>query len=85
MGNLFTREQVVQEIELMPDEYLSDIYRFLHFFRLGLKNYEAESRQSDQILRFAGSWESWPDSEFSSFLAETRSRRQTAFKARRAE
>lgn len=85
MGNPFTREQVVQEIELMPDEYLGDIYRFLHFFRLGLKNHETQSRQPEQVLRFAGSWENWSDSEFFSFLDETRSRRRTAFKERRAE
>lgn len=85
MENLFTREQVVREIELMPEEYLGDVYRLLHFFRLGLKSEKSESRQPKHILQFAGSWNRWSDAEFSAFLDEVGNRRQVAFKARRVE
>ena len=83
MDILSTRERVAREVELMPEEYLADVFRLLHFFRLGIGNQPGQRNKAERILQFAGSWGDWQESEFSDFLAETANRRQTAFSERR--
>ena len=85
MKDISTLEQVRREVELMPKEYLPDIFRFLHYFRLGLGDQPRKQDHGEQILKFAGSWDNWNDAEFEDFLHDTTKRRQTAFKKRRGE
>lgn len=48
------RTKILAEIGLIPEEKLDDLYNLIHFFRLGVQNYQA---QVDQIMEFAGCWD----------------------------
>ena len=78
---LMIRQRVLQEVELIPEDKLVDLYNFLHYFRLGLE--KAAPPQSKQILTFAGCWQDMPDALFAEFTAEIVARRNQAFSGRR--
>ncbi len=44
---------------------MSDLYNFIHYFRLGLE--KLQTKQSDRILAFAGCWKDMPDEMFAEF------------------
>jgi hypothetical protein len=73
---------VQKEIELIPEDKLSDLYNFIHYFRLGI---ELSSGDAQQTMRFAGSWRDMPDKDFDDFTREIAERRQQAFSRRRSE
>ncbi len=75
------KQRVLQEIELIPEDKLADLYNFLHYFRLGLE--KAHSPKSEQILAFAGCWQDMPDELFAEFSTEIVERRSQAFIRRR--
>lgn len=75
------KRRVFQEIELIPEDKLADLYTFLHYFRLGLK--KAHSPKNEQILAFAGCWQDMPDELFAEFTAGIVARRSQAFIGRR--
>mgnify|MGYP001595126526 FL=1 len=37
MSKSNTRDKVLEEIHLIPENKLAEVYDFLHYFRLGLK------------------------------------------------
>lgn len=74
------REKVIEEVKLVPEYRLQDVYDFIHYFRLGL---ESEPQQIDDIMEFAGSWDDMPEELYTEFLAEVDQRRQLAFSRRR--
>lgn len=75
------KERVLQEIELIPEDKLADLYNVLHYFRLGVEN--APSPKREQILAFAGCWQDMPDEIFADFSEEIKARRKQAFVMRR--
>lgn len=75
-----TRERVIEEIKLMPDHKLQEVYDVLHYFRLGLQKPE---KNSDRIMKFAGCWEDMPEEAFREFLKDVKDRREQAFSRRR--
>ena len=78
------REKVYQEIEQIPLNRLSELYQFIHDFRLGLESAPiAPISDTHPILAFAGSWGDFPNDDFATFLDETRQRREQAFSRRR--
>lgn len=75
------RTKVIREIELIPEDRLSDVYTLLHYFRLGLQSAQKQARSA---MQFAGAWEDMPDESFAAFIQEVRERRQRAFSGRRS-
>lgn len=74
------RDRVVEEIKLVPDHKLTEIYDLIHYFRVGLQS----ARNVDQIMGFAGCWKDMPDNVFYEFLQEIAQRRSRAFSRRRS-
>ena len=75
------KRRVLQEIDLIPEDKLADLYNFLHYFRLGLER--ARPPRREQILAYAGCWQDMPDEMFVEFTAEIVERRRRAFVGRR--
>lgn len=78
------KNKVLEEIDRIPEDKLSDLYHFIHYFRLGLESAKAEHR-AETTLRFAGCWEDMSDEMFSELTKEFESRRQQAFSQRRQD
>ena len=81
MMTLLIKDKVLQEIELIPEDKLVDLYSFIHYFRLGLE--KSKTTHSKPSMLFAGGWKDMPDELFADFTAEIRQRRQQAFTRRR--
>ena len=75
MSSSAERTKVIQEVELIPEDKLSDVYTLLHYFRLGLQSAEKQGRSA---MRFAGCWADMPGETFAAFLQETKERRRRA-------
>jgi len=82
MTTLIIKDKVIQEIDLIPEEKLADLYNFIHYFRLGVET--SSSQENKQTLAFAGCWQDMPDETFSEFMAEIAERRHRAFTRRRS-
>lgn len=83
MSALLIKSKVLQEIDLIPEDKLADLYNFIHYFRLGLEKSQATKYKSS--LAFAGCWEDMPDEMFADFTAEIAQRRRQAFVRRRSD
>ncbi len=53
--------RLTEEISLIPLEKLTELYNFIHFYRVGL---ETAKNCTEEIMRFAGCWEDIPDEEY---------------------
>ena len=73
------QNKVMEEIKLIPENKLPEIYSVIHFFRLGL---EVGTRDPKNIMRFAGSWQDMAEEEFNEFSEEISQRRNQAFSRR---
>ena len=80
MSQSLIRSRVIEEIKLIPDEKLEEIYNFIHYFRVGLEKVE-ENREN--IMRFAGCWNNMEEEEFEDFIMEIAQRRKEAFSGRK--
>lgn len=80
MTRVMLKNKVLQEIDLIPEDKLVDLYNFIHYFRLGLE--KAHAQKSSQILAFAGCWQDLPDEIFADFTAEIAEQHSQAFKRR---
>lgn len=74
------KKKLLQEISLVPEDKISEIYDFIRCFRLGIK---ADKDKSKSVMDFAGCWEDMPNKVFSEFTEEIAERRQSAFSRRR--
>ncbi len=81
MTSLLLKDKVLQEIDLIPEERLAEVYNFIHYFRLGLE--KSEIGELKPILTFAGCWKDMSDEMFDDLAAEIRQRRHQAFARRR--
>ena len=81
MASLLIKNKVLQEIDLIPEDKLTDLYNFIHYFRLGLE--KSQVTKPKPILAFAGCWQDMPDEVFNDFAAEIKQRRHQAFARRR--
>lgn len=73
---LLTQEQILQEIQLIPQEQLAVVYEILHYFRLGL---ETTQSQPKSVMQYAGCWQDMPEEVFSELLTDVQTRRQQVF------
>lgn len=55
MSSVLIKTQLIDEINLIPDRKLSEIYNFFRYFRLGVEK-EAVKKKRDN-LSYAGSWQ----------------------------
>jgi hypothetical protein len=79
METLELQNKVMDEIKLIPESKLQEIYSVIHFFRLGL---EKGIRVPKNIMRFAGSWTDMTEQEFDEFTEDIYQRRNKAFSRR---
>jgi hypothetical protein len=80
MEQLEIREKVIEELRMIPDEQMGNIYEYLHHIRTEPKN---SMTNVDKIMGFAGCWSDMPENAFSEFIQEMRDRRARAFTGRR--
>ena len=78
---LAIRNKVLEEIHLLPEDKLKEIYDLIHFFRLGLQKGKSKDK-SKSIMNYAGIWEDMPEEEFNDFSKEVEMRRKNAFISR---
>lgn len=74
-------EQIIEEINLIPEEKRQELYKLIRDFRIGLEESDSEA---NQIMQFAGSWLDITEEDFNNFCTEIEQRRQ-ANSARRSE
>ena len=80
MGESIIRDKVMEEIKLIPEHKLSEVYDFIHYFRIGLQKSKVNI---NQIMQFAGCWKDMSEDLFNDFLEEISKRRSQAFAGRR--
>jgi hypothetical protein len=81
MNSPAEKTKIFEEIDLIPEDKLSEIYDLLHHFRLGL---EAAKNRDKSVMQFAGSWQDMPDEVFTAFAQDIAKRRKRAFSRRRS-
>ncbi len=69
------KNQLIEEINLIPEDKREELYKLIHKFRMGL---ERSPNNINQIMQFAGSWSDMPESDFSDFCEEIEQRRQAS-------
>jgi hypothetical protein len=80
MRGSITRNRVMQEIKLIPEDKLSEVYDFIHYFRIGILKSE---KNIDQIMKFAGCWKDMPEKMYKEITEDIGQRRKQAFLRRR--
>ncbi|MEO1186610.1 MAG: hypothetical protein AAFX46_18840 [Cyanobacteria bacterium J06636_27] len=63
------RTKIIKEVNLVPEEKLTQLYNFIHYFRLGvedkietvLSRTEDDDKRREKIMQFAGSWNNMSD------------------------
>ncbi|MGL6345065.1 MAG: hypothetical protein ACRC80_38670 [Waterburya sp.] len=69
------QNQIIEEINLIPEDKRTELYDLIHKFRMGL---ERSHNDIDEIMQFAGSWLDMPEEDFSDFCEEIEQRRQAS-------
>lgn len=79
MSSPVTKDELIHEISLLPEEKLGEVYNLIHSFRLGAE--ETKQKEND-ILSFSGSWKDIDEKVFDGFLSDISERRSKAFSGR---
>ncbi len=79
---LIERKRILEEINLIPGDKLTEVYTFLHRFRLGL---EETRNVKSTVMQYAGCWHDMSDEEYAELIREITARRQVAFSRRRID
>jgi hypothetical protein len=69
------RNQIIEEINLIPENKRQELYNLIHQFRISL---ERSHNNVDQIMQFAGNWSDLSEEEFSNFYQQIEQRRQAS-------
>ena len=79
MSDAELRVKLIEELQRIPDDKLTQIYDLIHHLRV-----ESETRdRSLETMQFAGCWADLPDPIYAEFLEDLPTRRQQAFSQRR--
>ena len=81
MTSAMIKTRLIDEINLIPARKLSEVYDFIHYFRLGAEKEEANIQNTS--LSYAGSWQEMDADVYDDYLADIASRRKKAFSDRR--
>ncbi len=73
------RNKIIQEIKLIPDHKLSELYHVIHSLRL---QPDSPRKKIEKIMAFAGCWEDMSEEEFDQFSLEITERRKIALERR---
>ncbi len=73
MGYPVSRDKLLEEINLIPEDKLEELFYFIHNFRLGL---EKAPGNKEQIMKFAGCREDMNEEIFEEFSEEIRERKK---------
>ncbi|MEM7556836.1 MAG: hypothetical protein AAF378_22625 [Cyanobacteria bacterium P01_A01_bin.84] len=87
------RTEVIKEINLIPEEKLTQLYNFIHYFRLGVEastdtvipSPKNDGTLQEKIMKLASSWNDMSDEVLADFNEEIITRRQQAFLRRRSD
>ncbi len=82
MPSIITRDKLLNEIKLLPNEMLSDVYKFIHSFRLEIEKNNIE--ENADIMSFSGRWQDLDNEMFEDLLSDIEERRSESFADRRA-
>jgi hypothetical protein len=74
MDHLTKKNDIFAEINLIPEDKLTELYNLIHYFRITLKSSENISK----ILEFASCWQDLSEEEFTDFSQEIEERRQNS-------
>lgn len=80
MNTSVVRERLLEEVYRIPEDRLAEVYKFVHYFRIGIETVRDE--QSD-IMHYAGCWRDMPEETFAEFIQDVKTRRRQAFSRRR--
>lgn len=80
MNHSAIQNKVMEEIKLIPEDKLIEIYNFIHYFRIGLQK---SQKNKENIMNFAGCWEDMPEDDFNELLNNLKQRRRKAFSRRK--
>jgi len=69
------KNKIIEEINLIPEDKLIELYDLIHGFRLTLKPSE---NNVNEIMKFAGCWQDLSEEEFTDFSQEIEQRRQNS-------
>jgi hypothetical protein len=61
------RTRVQEEIDLIPEYKLPELYNLVHHFRLRI---EVSGSENQPMMHFAGSWRDMLDEDFDEFIRE---------------
>ena len=79
MSDSELRVKLIEELQRIPEDKLTQLYDLIHHFRV-----ESEtSDRSIETMQFAGCWADSPDPIYAEFLEDLPMRRQQAFSQRR--
>ncbi|WP_448572069.1 hypothetical protein [Trichothermofontia sp.] len=79
MSNLDLKNKVLEEIQLVPEEQLNELYHLIHTFRLRVNPSNASAQN---IMQFAGCWQDLPPETYNELIDNLSQRRQQAFSQR---
>jgi hypothetical protein len=79
MDNSDLRTKVLEEIQSVPEEQLSELYRLVHSFRIDVTS---KHTSPQTIMQFAGCWSDISDETYTEWLEDIDLRRQQAFSQR---
>jgi hypothetical protein len=76
------KEKIIQEVEKIPKDKITELYDVIHFFRIGIESRKKEVKdRSRAALKFFGIWEDMSPEEAAA-LDEIGLRRQKTFRKR---
>ncbi len=70
------KNQIIAEINLIPEDKRKELYDLIHKFRVGLN--QPKHKIDEIIMQFPGSWLDMPEEDFSDFCEEIEQRRQAS-------
>lgn len=82
MEHLISKNKIIEEISLIPNDKLIELYDLIHTFRMGLNQ---SKTNINEIMQFAGCWDDMSEEDFTNFCEEIEQRRQTSSSRRFAD
>ena len=81
MSAAIIKSKLINEIDLIPDDKLLEVYNVIHYFRLGTQKVETKTKKD--LLSYSGSWKEMDAEVFDDYMLDIAKRRKKAFSARR--
>ena len=75
MDNYISKNQLIKEIDLIPEKKHQELYELIHKFRISLN---PSKHKINEIMEFAGSWSDISEEDFRDFSEDIEQRRQNS-------